>query len=130
MNKLIIALAAVALLGGCMKVSNAPPKDLPAYVTVYPDAAQVVSMSAGVMSAVAFQASAKPDDVIAFYRRQAQADGLPETQAPPQAGAPADQRQAVFGDPAGDRMLVVVARPRGEGSMVSLTYKPAPKAPS
>ncbi len=125
MKTMIVALAAVALLvGGCMKVGNAPPKDLPAYVQVYPGAAQVVSMNVGPMSALAFQASAKPDEVIA------KTNDLPETQAPAQANAPADQRQAVFGEPAGGRMLVVVARPHAAGSMVSLTYKPAPKAPS
>src|SRR5258707_15665479 len=112
MKTMIVGLAAVALLvGGCMKVGNAPPKDLPAYVQVYPGAAQVVSMNVGPMSALAFQASAKPDEVIAFYRDLAKTNDLPETQAPAQANAPADQRQAVFGEPAGGRMLVVVARP-------------------
>jgi hypothetical protein len=129
MKKLIVALAAVAVIGGCMKVGSTPPKDLPAYVKVYPGSAQVVSLNLGAMSSVAFQAAAKPDDIIAYYRTQAASDGLPEAQAPAQANPPADQRQVVFGDPSTDKMLVVVVKPQGEGSMVSLTYKPV-KAPS
>jgi hypothetical protein len=130
MKKLFVALAAVALLGGCIKMDKSPPKDLPAYVKLYPGSTSVMNMSVGGMSVVALQVSAKPDDVIAFYRTQAASDGLPESAAPATANAPPDQKTAVFGDPATGRMLVVVARPQGEGSMISLTYKPAPKAPS
>ena len=129
MNKLIVALAAVALLGGCIKMDKTPPKDLPAYVQVYPGAGQVMSLNVAGMSALAFQAPAKPDDVISFYRNQAAANGLPESAAPASANAATGQQQATFGDPASDRLLVVVVRPQGDGSMVSLTYK-APAKPA
>ena len=128
MKKLIVALAAVALIGGCMKVNTAPPKDLPAFVKVYPGATQVVSMNVMGMQALAFQAAAKPDEVIAYYRTQATSDGLPETTANAAAANPG-QGQATFGDPASGKFLVVIAKAQGDGSMVSLTYKAA-KAPS
>ncbi len=130
MKKLIAALVVLALLGGCVKMDKSAPKDLPAYVSVYPGATPMMSMNMGALSSFVFQTTAKPDDVISYYRSQASSDGLPETSAPTPAGAPADQRQATFGDPTGDRLLVVVARPQGDASIVSLTYKPAPKASS
>lgn len=130
MRKLIVAVAAVALIGGCIKIDKSPPKDLPTYVRVYPGATSVMSMSVAGLQSVVFQASAKPDDVVSYYRTEASSDGLPEVSAPAANGAPTDQRQATFNDPASGRMLVVVARPQGTGTMVSLTYKPQPKASS
>ncbi|MFI4935559.1 MAG: hypothetical protein ACHP7N_13125 [Caulobacterales bacterium] len=131
MKRLIVALVAVALVGGCMNTSKTPPKDLPDYVKIYPGATQVVAMGLGSMSTEVFSTSASPDEVVSFYRTQAQSDGLPEGSAPAPAGAPPEQKQAEFGDPASGKMLVVVAKPsQGVGTMVSLIYKPAPKAPS
>ncbi len=122
MKKLLIALAAVASLGGCVKVDKSPPKDLPAYVSIYPGATQVMSVEMGPMSALAFQAAASPDDVISYYRSQASSNGLEETAEP---NASPSNGQLMFRDPATQRMLMVGARPRGAGTMVSLTYTKA-----
>jgi hypothetical protein len=131
MKKLIVALAAVALLGGCVKIDKSPPKDLPAYVTIYPGATSVVSMSMVGMSSMLFQSASKPDDVVAYYRTQASSNGLTEqsTANTSTANTTAGQRQAIFGDQSG-KMLVVVAKPQGDGSMVTVMYKPLPKAAS
>jgi hypothetical protein len=126
MKNLIVALAAVALIGGCMKVSTAPPKDLPEWVKVYPGAQQVVSVNMGPISSLAFQAPAAPADVVAYYRNGASSDGLIETPMQADASGPV---KATFRNAAGDEFLTVVAQPQGAGSMVSLAYK-APKAPS
>jgi len=126
MRKLIVALAAVALIGGCMKVGNGPPKDLPEFVKVYPGAQQVVSVNMGPISSLAFQAPAAPADVVAFYRNGASSDGLTET---PMQGDASGQAKATFRNATGDEFLTVVAQAQGAGSMVSLAYK-APKAPS
>jgi hypothetical protein len=129
MRKLIVAVAAVALLGGCLKIDKTPPKDLPAYVHIYPGSTTVMSMNVAGLQSVVVQTSDKADDVVTYYRTQASTDGLQETSAPAQAGASADQRQASFTDATG-RMLVVVAKPQGAETMVTLMYKPAPKASS
>ena len=130
MKKLMIALAAVALLGGCFKIDKSPPKDLPAYVHVYPGSTPMMSMNVAGLESVVVQTTDKPDEVISYYRSQASSDGLPEAPAPAASGATADQRQATFTDPATGRMLVVLAKPQGTQTVVSLTYKPAPKAAS
>jgi hypothetical protein len=122
MKKLLIALAAVALVGGCVKVEKSLPKDLPPYVSVYPGATQVVSMEMGPASVVAFQAAASPDDVIGYYRSQASSNGLVEAGATPSASASSAYRQSIFRDPATKRMMVVAARPQAAGTMVTLTY--------
>lgn len=125
MKTLLIALAAVALVGGCVKIDKSPPKDLPAYVSVYPGATQVVSMQMGPVSALGFQAAASPEDVIGYYRTQASSNGLQETAAPSSASASPENRQAMFRDPATKRMLAVGARQQGAGTLVTLTYAKA-----
>ncbi len=123
MKRLLVAIAAVALLGGCFKVDKAPPKDLPAYASVYPGATGVVSMDMGPMTIVAFQAAASPDDVIGYYRGQASSNGLQET--PTNANAAAGGKQLAFKDPTTSRVFMVTARPQGAGSTVSLAYTKA-----
>jgi len=130
----IAAAFAVALaLGGCFKVSKDLPPDAPAYVKLYPGSGQVVAIDVAGMKSVVFQAPASPADVVSFYRTQAVNAQMPETAAPPQANAAPGQVSAVFGDPKSAQFLVVVARPQSSGqagSMVDLTFKPAPKAAS
>jgi hypothetical protein len=130
---IVIAFAVTLALGGCFKVGKDLPADAPAYVKLYPGAGQVVAIDMAGMKSAVFQAPASPTDVVAFYRAQAANDQLPERQATAQANAPAGQVSAVFGDPKSARFLVVVARPGPQnqgGSMVDLTYRPAPKTGS
>jgi hypothetical protein len=124
MNKLILALAAVTLVGGCIKMDKTPPKDMPAYVKLYPGSTQMMNMTMGGITADAFTTSDSPDTVMIFYRNQASADGLTETAAPAQAttGATAGQVQATFTDASG-KMLAVVAKPQANLTIVSLTWK-------
>ena len=130
MRKLIIALAAVAL-AGCIKVSTTPPTDLPTYVQIMPGSQQVMTMDLGALKAEVFQTTSSGDDVLTFYRTQAQTDGLTETAAQPQANTTPDQKQATFSDTATGRMLVVVTKPQSGATLVTLTYRPtAPKATS
>ena len=130
MKRAILALAAAAALSGCVKMDKTPPKDLPAYVKLYPGSTQVMNMNLGGMEADAFTTSAGVDDILAFYRTQGASDGLTETAAPPQAGGAAGDRQLALTDAATGRMLVVVVKPQASGSMVSLTWKVQPKAGS
>jgi hypothetical protein len=113
-----------------VKIDKAPPKDLPAFVKVYPGASQVMSMGMGSMSSIIFQTTSSPDDVVGYYRVQASSDGLSELPAQPQTGARAEQRQASFRDSTGGEFLMVIARPQQNSTMVSLTYRNAPKAGS
>jgi hypothetical protein len=130
MKKLIVALAAIALLGGCVKVDKSPPKDLPAYVTIYPGATSVMSVSVAGMSSIVFQSTSKPDDVVTYYRTQASSNGLTEqSTGNTSTTATAGQRQAMFTDPSG-KMLLVVAKPQGDGSVDTVMYKPEAKASS
>jgi hypothetical protein len=122
MKKLILALAAVTVVGGCMKFDKTPPKDLPAYVKLYPGSTQVMNMSMGGVTADAFTTTDSPATVMIFYRNQASADGLTETAAPAQAGATAGQEQAAFTDSSG-KMLAVMAKPQANLTVVSLTWK-------
>jgi hypothetical protein len=128
---LALLLAAALTLGGCFKISNGLPPDAPAYVKVYPGATGVMSIDAGIMKSVTFQAPDTPATVMLFYRSQAAAAQMPESQSPNQTNAPAGQESAVFGDPKDNGAFMVVAarpQPQGQGSTVSLMYKPAPKA--
>jgi hypothetical protein len=124
MKKLIVTLAAVLALGGCIKMSTTPPTDLPAYVKIMPGGQQMMTMDMGAMKAEVFQTTTSSDDVLTFYRTQAQSDGLTETATQPQANATPDQKQATFADTATGRMLVVVAKPQSGETMVTLMYPP------
>jgi hypothetical protein len=134
MQKIIAALAIAATLsvGACVKLSNAPPTDLPAYVKIMPGAQQLGTMDMGVMKGEMFQTTSSLDDVVAFYRTQAQADGLPEQ--PTQGATDPSKRQATFSDGGATRMLTVVAQTQNGGTMVTLAYRPAtagaPAAPT
>jgi hypothetical protein len=128
----LAALAALALVGGCMKMNKDPPKDMPAYAPLYPGSQNVMSVAIGPETADMMTTSDSPDQVIAYYRAQAAANGLSETQTPAQATSPSEQK-AAFADRATGRMLVVLARPNdashGGLTMVDITY-PTPKAPA
>ena len=121
MKRLLIALAALALAGGCVKVDKSLPKDLPTYVSIYPGAEPVVSIDMGAMMSVGLRTASSPDDVLAYYRAQAAANGLQEQSAPTPGNAPADQKQVMFRDAAGDT-LVVGARPQNGETTISLVY--------
>jgi hypothetical protein len=129
MKRLILTLAAAVALAGCIKVDKTPPKDLPAYVKLYPGSTQVMNMSMGGVTADAFTTTDPPDTVMIFYRNQASADGLTETATPTQAPAAAGQQQATFTDTSG-KMLVVVAKPQANLTVVSLTWKTPPASGS
>jgi hypothetical protein len=131
MKAWIASLASLALIGGCVKMDSSPPKDLPDYVKLYPGAQPTMTMALGPLSSEVETTPDKPDAVIAFYRTQAASDGLTETQPASSATANASpgQLQAQFGDPAQGKILVVIAKPQGASTMISLTYKPV-KAPS
>jgi hypothetical protein len=129
MKRLLLALAAAAALGGCIKMDKTPPKDMPAYVRLYPGSTQVMSMNLGGMEADAFQTTASADDILAFYRTNAASDGLTETTAPAAAGSGPSDKQLALTDAATGRMLIVVIKPQASGvSIVSLTWKTPAKA--
>ena len=123
-----LALASLTLLGACVKMDSSPPKDLPDYVKLYPGAQPMMTMQVGPLSSETETTADKPDAVIAFYRAQAAADGLPETQTTAPANAAAGQLQVQFGDMSQGKILVVMARPQGTTTMVTLMYKPAKAA--
>jgi hypothetical protein len=127
MKKMILALAAVTLLGGCFNMDKTPPKDMPAYAKIYPGSTQVMNMSLGGVTADAATTTDTPDTVMIFYRNQASAAGLTESAAPtqPQAAAAAGQEQATFTDPTG-KMLAVIAKPQAAGTLITITWKNAP----
>jgi hypothetical protein len=129
-KKLILALVAVAALGGCFKFDKTPPKNLPTYVRLYPGSAQVMNMSMGPVTVDAATTPDTPDTVLAYYRTQAAGDGLTET-APPANAAPApDQKAIAFEGP--DKMLAVVVKPQssGAGTIVTLSWTVPAKAAS
>ena len=125
MKKLMLALAAIAAvtaLGGCFKFDKTPPKNLPAYVRLYPGSTQMMNMSMGSVMVDAATTPDTPDTVLAYYRTQAAGDGLTET-APPANAAPApDQKAIAFEGP--DKMLAVVVKPQtsGAGTTVTLSW--------
>ena len=127
MKRVLLALATVAALGGCFKMDKTPPKDLPAYVKLYPGSTQVMNMSLAGVTADAATTTDTPDTVMIFYRNQASANGLTESAAPAsaQTGATAGQEQANFTDPSG-KMLLVVAKPQSNLTLVTLTWKTPP----
>jgi hypothetical protein len=129
MKRVILALMATAALGGCVKMDKTPPKDLPAYVKLYPGSTQVMNMSLAGVTADAATTTDTPDTVMIFYRNQASANGLTESAAPAQTGASAGQEQANFTDPSG-KMLLVVAKPQSNLTLVTLTWKTPPASGS
>jgi hypothetical protein len=132
MKRVIVAFAAVAALsglGGCFKMDKTPPKDMPAYVKLYPGSTQMMSMNLGGMEADVVTTTASPDDVLTFYRTQAASDGLTETAAPTASGAAPGDKQVAFTDGTADKLLVVIAKPQSAGgTVVSLTWKVAKAA--
>jgi hypothetical protein len=131
MKRLILALCAVAALGGCIKMDKTPPKNMPAYVKLYPGSSQVMNLSMAGVTADASTTTDTPATVLTFYRTQATADGLTESAAPATAtaGATAGQEQANFTDPSG-KMLLVVAKPQSNLTLVTLTWKTPPASGS
>ena len=129
MKRLILALVAAAALGGCIKMDKTPPKNMPAYVKLYPGSNQVMNLSMAGVTADAATTTDTPDTVLTFYRTQAASDGLTETAAPTQGSDTAGQKQANFTDPSG-KMLLVVAKPQSNVTLVTLTWKtPAATTP-
>jgi hypothetical protein len=128
----LAALAALSLVGGCMKMNKDPPKNMPAYAPLYPGSTNVMSVGIGPETADMMTTSDSPDQVIAYYRAQAAANGLQEMQTPTQAPTAGDQK-AAFSDPSSGRMLAVIAKPHDAShaglTMVDITY-PTPKAPT
>jgi hypothetical protein len=127
MRLAVVALALAGALGGCVKVSTAPPADLPAYVRIMPGGQQKMVMDMGLMKAEIFATSSSVDDVVAFYRAQAQSDGLAEQAAQP-AAAGSDNKQVRFADASNGRLVIVDAMPSVQEpgmTTVTLTYMPA-----
>jgi len=125
----IVVLAAVALVGGCIKMDKNPPKDLPDYVQLYPGGQPMATMTMGPMTSEMETTTDSPETVIAYYRTQAAANGLTEKQVSTPANASAGQMQTTFSDATGQKMLIVLAKPQDKGTIVSLTYRPV-KAPA
>ena len=135
-KKHIIGLAAVLLVGGCLKMDKNPPKDLPSYVKLYPGAQPMATMAMGPMTSEMETTTDSPQAVLDFYRSQAASDGLTEKAVQAPTSASEGQMQTSFTDASGDKMLIVLAKPQGksqsgqdQGTLVSLTYRPA-KAPA
>ena len=78
MRRWILALAAAAALGGCVKMDKTPPKDIPPYVKLYPGSTQVMNMEMGGLTVDGATTPDSVDTVLTFYRSQAAADGLTE----------------------------------------------------
>jgi len=125
----VVAMVAVAFIGGCIKMDKNPPKDLPDYVQLYPGAQPMATMTMGPMTSEMETTTDSPETVIAYYRTQAGANGLTEKQVSPPANASAGQMQTTFSDATGAKTLIVLVKPQDKGTIVSLTYRPA-KAPA
>jgi hypothetical protein len=129
-NKFIAALAitAAVALGGCIKMSTTPPTDLPDYVKIMPGAQQKATMDMGLMKAELYETTSSAADVIAFYRAQAQTDGLTEQPTTASSNAAPGEQQATFADASATRLIAVSVKPEGTLQLVTLAYRPAPKA--
>jgi hypothetical protein len=125
----LAAVAALTVVGGCVKMDKNPPKDLPGYVKLYPGAQPTATMSMGPLSTEMETTADAPETVMAFYRSQAAADGLVEKPVNAPANAAPGQVQTTFSDATGDKTLIVLVRPQSPGTLLSLTYRPA-KAPT
>ncbi len=123
MNKVIAASAAAAalVLGGCIKISNTLPTNLPPYVTIMPGAHQMMTMDMGPMKAEVYQTSASIPDVVAYYRARAQSDGLGPQPSQTHANAKTGEQQVAFA--AGPRLLIVNAKPQNGATLVTLAYR-------
>jgi hypothetical protein len=128
MKKWMVAVATVALLGGCVKMDKNPPKDLPDYVKLYPGAQPMMNMNLGVLMSEVETTTDTPDTVMAYYRSEAAADGLTEKVATTPANAKPGQVQSQFSDASGTKMLIVMAQPQSPGTMISLSYRPVKAA--
>jgi hypothetical protein len=128
MRKWIVAIAAVALLGGCVKMDKTPPSDLPGYARLYPGGQPMMKMAMGPLAAEVETTTDKPDAVIAWYRSQAASDGLSEKANAAQSTT--GQQQATFADASGSKLLVISAKAQDDGSLISIGYRPAAKAAS
>ena len=124
MKQLILGIAAVAsaaALGGCIKMDKTPPKNLPAYVQLYPGSTQVMHMDMGPLTVDGAMTPDNVDTVLAFYRTQAAANGLTETTPPQTTSLDASQKQLAFEGPG--EFLAVVAKPEGAaGTLVTLSW--------
>jgi hypothetical protein len=121
--------AALALLGGCVKMDKNPPKDLPGYVKLYPGAQPTATMSMGPMTSEMETTTDSPETVMAFYRSQAAADGLAEKPVNAPGNVDPGQMQTTFSDGAGKTLMVLV-KPTNPGTLVSLTYRAVKEAPA
>lgn len=122
----VVAAAASVILCGCIKVSSSPPKDLPPYVRIMPGGQQMMTMNMGAMKAEVYQTSTAIPDVIAYYRTNAQVDGLAPQPTQTHANATTGEQQAAFAD-GGGRLLVVDAKPQDGKTLVTLAYRPVAK---
>jgi hypothetical protein len=129
MTRLILALAAVAALGGCFKLDKTPPKDLPPYVQLYPGSTQVMHMDMGPLTVDGATTPDSVDTVLAFYRTHAADNGLTETTPPQTTSLDPSQKQLAFEGPG--ELLAVVAKPEGAaGTLVTLSWSTPKKAAS
>jgi hypothetical protein len=128
-KRLILALAAVAVLGGCFKFDKTPPQNMPAYVKLYPGSTQMMHMDMGQLTVDGATTPDKVDTVVAFYRTQAAADGLTETTPPKTTSLDPDQKAIAFEGP--DKFLAIIVKPEGDtGTLVTLSWPTPAKAPS
>jgi hypothetical protein len=110
MKNLALILAAVAALAGCAKVDKTPTP--PAYVKLYPGATQAKLDVADLWTTEVFTTHASQSDIVAFYRAQASANGIPEdTTATPSPYAQPNSKEVTFNDPATGRMFKLSTEP-------------------